>query len=97
MNAGQITYDHGQIEALVGRVGVASTTLHSSLEDLRSYLAPLVAEWEGTAATAYQAHQADWDRAAAALQSMLSEIARAASQGNQGMADTDRRAAQGWG
>ena len=97
MNAGQITYDHGQIEALVGQVGSASTTLRATLDDLKAYLAPLVAEWEGSAATAYQAHQADWDNAAAALQAMLSEIARAASQGNQGMADTDRRAAQGWG
>lgn len=97
MTSGQITYNHGPIESLVGQVGSASTALRTTLDDLKSYLAPLVAEWEGDAAIAYQAHQQDWDQAAAALQSMLTEIARAAGQGNQGMADADRRAAQGWG
>ncbi|AWH96134.1 WXG100 family type VII secretion target [Dietzia psychralcaliphila] len=97
MTSGQITYNHGPIESLVGQVGSASTALRTTLDDLRAYLAPLVAEWEGDAAVAYQAHQNDWDQAAAALQAMLAEISRAASQGNQGMADADRRAAQGWG
>lgn len=94
---GQITYNHGPIEALIGQVSSASNGLNTTLGDLRSYLAPLVAEWEGDAAVAYQAHQKDWDQAAAALQQMLSEIARAASTGNQGMSDADRRASQGWG
>lgn len=97
MTAGQITYNHGPIEALVGQVTQASANLRTSLDDLRAYLAPLVAEWEGDAAVAYQAHQQDWDQAAAALQAMLAEISRAASRGNQSMADADRRAAQGWG
>ena len=97
MTSGQITYNHGPIESLVGQVGSASTALRTTLDDLKSYLAPLVAEWEGDAAIAYQVHQQDWDRAAAALQAMLTEISRAAGQGNQGMADADRRAAQGWG
>lgn len=94
---GQITYNHGQMEALIGQVTSASNGLSSTLGDLKSYLAPLVAEWEGDAAVAYQAHQNDWDQAAAALQQMLSEIARAASAGNQGMSDADRLASQGWG
>lgn len=97
MTSGQITYNHGQIEALVGQVTQASTALRTTLDDLRSYLTPLVDEWEGDAAIAYQAHQNDWDQAAAALQQMLAEISRAAGAGNQGMADADRRAAQGWG
>jgi|SRR5690625_69857 len=96
MTSGQITYNHGPIEALVGQVTQASTALRATLDDLKAYLAPLVAEWEGDAAMAYQTHQRDWDQAAAALQGMLAEISRAASAGNQGMADADRRAAQGW-
>lgn len=97
MTSGQITYNHGPIESLVGQVGSASVALRTTLDDLKSYLAPLVAEWEGDAAMAYQVHQKDWDQAAAALQSLLAELSRAAGQGNQSMADADRRAAQGWG
>ncbi len=97
MTTGQITYDHGSIDALVGRVSQASAQLRGTLDDLRQYLAPLVAEWEGDAALAYRMHQNDWDQAAAALQAMLAEISQAAIQGNQGMAAADRAAARGWG
>lgn len=97
MTSGQITYNHGSIDALVGQVSQASTQLRGTLDDLKQYLAPLVAEWDGAAAAAYQIHQNDWDQAAAALQAMLSEISRAAMQGNQGMAEADRVAANGWG
>lgn len=94
---GQITYNHGPIEALIGQVTSAANGLNASLGDLKSYLAPLVAEWEGEAAVSYQVHQNEWDQAAEALQRILGEIARAASAGNQGMSDADRRASQGWG
>lgn len=97
MTSGQITYNHGSIDALVGQVSQASVQLRSTLDDLKQYLAPLVAEWEGDAAVAYQMHQNDWDQAAAALQAMLAEISQAAMQGNQGMAAADRAAARGWG
>ncbi len=94
---GQITYNHGAIEGLVGQVSQASTQLRTTLDDLGAYLAPLVQEWDGRAAEAYGIHQNDWNQAAAALQAMLSEISRAAMQGNQGMAEADRLAARGWG
>ena len=97
MTSGQITYDHGSIDALVGRVSQASGQLRNTLDDLKQYLAPLVAEWEGDAALAYQMHQNDWDQAAAALQAMLAEISQAAIPGNQGMAAAGPAAARGWG
>lgn len=96
MTSGQITYNHGSIDALVGEVSQASTQLRTTLDDLKQYLQPLVTEWEGSAAEAYQVHQQEWDQAAAALQAMLSEISNAALRGNQGMADADRAAANGW-
>lgn len=97
MNAGQITYNHGTIDALVTEVSQASVQLRTGLDDLKQYLQPLVAEWTGSAAEAYQIHQQQWDQAAAALQAMLTEISNAALRGNQGMADADRSAANGWG
>ncbi|GLB64687.1 ESAT-6-like protein [Dietzia sp. NCCP-2495] len=97
MNAGQITYNHGTIDALVSEVSQASVQLRTGLDDLKQYLQPLVAEWQGSAAEAYQVHQQQWDQAAAALQAMLTEISNAALRGNQGMADADRTAANGWG
>lgn len=97
MNAGQITYNHGTIDALVSEVSQASVQLRTGLDDLKQYLQPLVAEWQGSAAEAYQVHQQQWDQAAAALQAMLTELSNAALRGNQGMADADRTAANGWG
>lgn len=51
----------GQIEARLG--------------DLKSYLAPLRAEWSGGASTDYQALQDRWDRSANDLNAVLQQIA----------------------
>ena len=93
----QITYNHGQIEALTGEVVGASTQLRQTLDDLKAYLAPMVAEWSGQAAVTYNVHQRNWDEAAAALQQILTDLANAAGTGNSMMQEADARAAAAWG
>ncbi|HIW68503.1 MAG TPA: WXG100 family type VII secretion target [Candidatus Dietzia merdigallinarum] len=97
MSDGRITYNHGAIEGLVAQVGAASDALRDKLDHLGNYLQPLVQEWEGDAGAAYLDHQTAWNESAAALQSMLSDIARAAQEANMSMANADRMAARGWG
>lgn len=97
MNDGRITYSHAAIDMLVTEVNTSSKRLGDTLDDLTDYLKPITNGWEGDAAAAYKMHQTDWNNAAAALKSMLADIARVALQSNQGMADADRAAARGWG
>jgi 6 kDa early secretory antigenic target len=58
------------------RADVASTAarMQSRLEDLKRFLAPLAATWEGAASAEHQARQRQWDTAAADLARVLGEI-----------------------
>ena len=49
--------------------------IDQQLDDLKTYLAPLVASWVGEASTDYQALQSRWDSGAADLNHVLREIA----------------------
>lgn len=51
-----------------------AATMDGLLGDLRAYLAPLVAEWSGSASEAYNAQQAKWDRGAAQIHDVLGKI-----------------------
>lgn len=47
------------------------------LSDLKSYLAPLVATWSGTASSDFQALQARWDTSAGDLNQVLRQMSQA--------------------
>lgn len=92
----EISYNHAGIAAGVGELTSAVTTFNTTLDQLRSYLQPLVASWQGQSATAYNALQQQWDGAAADLNSMLGSISLAAGQANDGMQSADRALANNW-
>jgi 6 kDa early secretory antigenic target len=58
------------------RADVAGTSqrIAAQLDDLKRYLAPLVATWEGEAATRYAETQRRWDTAAADLRDVLAQV-----------------------
>lgn len=92
----EISYNHAGIAAGVGDLTTAVGTFNSTLDQLRTYLQPLVSTWTGESATAYAALQQQWDTAAADLNSMLGSISLAAGQANDGMHSADRTLAAGW-
>ena len=49
--------------------------IQQQLDDLRSYLAPLVESWRGQAATDYQTLQNKWNASAGDLNDVLRQIA----------------------
>lgn len=70
--------------------------VNSRLEDLRRFLAPMVATWEGDAAVAYQAHQRTWDTSAAELAAVLQQVGVAVGNSNQEFQVMETRLAGGW-
>lgn len=54
-----------------------ATQIAQQLEDLKSYLAPLIASWSGEAATDFQALQAKWDSSALDLNQVLRQVSQA--------------------
>jgi early secretory antigenic target protein ESAT-6 len=70
----EIKVTFGALEAARADVGGAAARISARLEELKRFLAPLVATWEGQAATEYQARQRQWDTAAADLAAVLAQI-----------------------
>ena len=70
----EIKVTFGALEAARADVAGTAARISGQLDDLRRFLAPLVAGWEGQAATEYQAKQRQWDAAAADLAGVLAQI-----------------------
>lgn len=94
---GMIKYNFGLIEGARADIQNSSNNINTKLSDLKSFLAPLVAGWEGSAAEAYQVSQNKWDTAAADLNQVLAAIGTAVGAGNEGMQATERSSASSWG
>jgi early secretory antigenic target protein ESAT-6 len=70
----EIRVSFGALEAARADVAGTAARVSGQLEDLKRFLAPLVAGWDGQAATEYQARQRQWDAAAADLFGVLAQI-----------------------
>jgi WXG100 family type VII secretion target len=77
---------------------VASTSqrMTAQLEDLKRFLAPMVATWAGQAAGDYQVKQRQWDTAAADLTAVLARIGVAVGHANDGYQQVEAANARRW-
>jgi WXG100 family type VII secretion target len=71
------------LEAAQSDVSGVAGRMNSQLEDLKRFLAPMVAAWEGQAATEYTAKQRQWDDAAVNLAAVLGQIGVALGAANE--------------
>jgi 6 kDa early secretory antigenic target len=70
----EIKVSFGALEAARADVSGTATRISGQLGDLKRFLAPLVAGWEGQAAAEYQVKQRQWDSSAADLAGVLAQI-----------------------
>jgi early secretory antigenic target protein ESAT-6 len=94
--SGEVRVTFGEIEA--GRTNVAQTanSVQQTLDDLKQFLAPLVATYTGAAAEAWQVKQGEWDRAAADIQQVLANIGVALGTANDAYRQAESANAQRW-
>jgi 6 kDa early secretory antigenic target len=71
-----ITVTFATIQQAQGDVAATVNRVDGQLNDLKSYLAPLVASWEGSASTDYQTLQRRWDSASSDLNRVLAQISQ---------------------
>lgn len=85
-------------ELSVAQQSVASTSqrISSQLDELKRYLAPLAATWEGQAAQDYQVKQRQWDTAAADLTAVLAQIGVALGSANDNYQLVEQANARRW-
>lgn len=87
----------GAVSQASADAGSAAAQLNAQLADLKGYLAPLVASWQGQAATDYAARQAQWDHAQQGLNEVLQQISRAVGNAHDTYSSTEASNAAMWG
>lgn len=92
MTSSEIKVTYGEIAAGQDAVAGTSRSVQQQLDDLKSYLAPLVASWTGAAAESYTVHQTQWDTAAADLNQVLAQIGVALGVANDNYRSADASA-----
>ncbi len=85
-------------ELAVAQQNVAGTAqrIAAGLDELKRFLAPLAATWQGQAATDYQARQRQWDTAAADLASVLARIGVALGTAHENYQQVEQANARRW-
>ncbi len=96
MPDGQMLVTFGSIDAAASDTDGIASQIDQQLDDLKSYLAPLVASWEGQASGDYQALQAKWDTSAAELNQVLRQIATNLRTANENYGQAERSNAAMW-
>lgn len=71
--------------------------LVSTLDQLESDLAPMIASWDGAAQESYLQCKKQWDEAAQALSLVLDNIGKAVGQANQNYQAAENAAKSNWG
>jgi WXG100 family type VII secretion target len=79
----EILVTFGELENARSSIQTTWTNINREMEDLKRFLQPMVATWTGEASSAYQAHQAKWDRSAADLHMVLNQIGVALGTSNE--------------
>ncbi|AEA27512.1 WXG100 family type VII secretion target [Pseudonocardia benzenivorans] len=92
----EIKVTFGEIAAAQQNVAATAQRISGRLDELRRYLAPLAATWEGQAATDYRARQRQWDSAAADLASVLARIGAALGAANDNYQQVEQANARRW-
>ncbi|MGA9491878.1 MAG: WXG100 family type VII secretion target [Mycobacterium sp.] len=92
-----LSYNFDEIECSVRQeIHTTSARFNSALQELKAQVAPLQELWTREAATAYGVEQLKWHQAAAALNDILIDLARAVRDGAEDVAAADHRAAGVW-
>ena len=97
-------YGQGQVMVTFATIAEASQnvqrtyqSLQQKLDDLHSFLQPMVSEWTGEAASQYQAKQQQWTTAQTDLGNVLQTIGRVLEETHSSYQSTEQANMQAWG
>jgi early secretory antigenic target protein ESAT-6 len=94
---GIIKVTFAEIQQASQDVTNAANTVGGHLDTLKGKIAPIVADWTGEAAEAYQNAQRNWDSAAKDFQETLQAIGIAVRQAADGYVGAEGSAKKLWG
>lgn len=95
-DTGHILVTFGSLAEGAADVDAVASQIDQQLADLRSYLAPLTASWDGVAAADFQALQRRWDTSIADLNAVLRQIAVSLRTAGENYASAESTNARMW-
>lgn len=96
MSTPEIKVTFSALGAAQGDVAGTASRITAQLEDLKRYLAPMVATWQGRAAEDYQIKQRQWDTAATDIAAVLAQIGVALGRANDSYQQVESANAARW-
>lgn len=96
MSTSEIKVTFSALSAAQGDVSTTASRITGRLEDLKRFLAPMVATWQGRAAEDYQIKQRQWDTAAADIAAVLAQIGVALGTANDSYQQVEQANAARW-
>jgi WXG100 family type VII secretion target len=96
MSDGHMLVTFGALSTAESDTRTIAGQIDATLDDLKAYLAPMVATWSGSAATEYNALQGQWDTAASELNTILRTIADAIARANENYGDAESKNTSMW-
>jgi WXG100 family type VII secretion target len=94
---GRILVTFSAVSAAAADCGTVASQMNQQLDDLKTYLNPLVGTWTGNAAEAYRALEAQWQRSASDLTAVLLQIQKALDTAYQNYTATEAANTKIWG
>jgi WXG100 family type VII secretion target len=94
---GRIVVTFAALSAAAADCGTTAGQMNQQLDDLKSYLTPLVSTWSGDAAEHYRALEAQWERSASDLTAVMNQIQKALDAAYQSYTATEAKNAKLWG
>lgn len=82
MPQGDMNIDFGALDTTAGDITGAASGIQGRLDQLDSDLAPLRADWTGSASDAYQTAKAQWTAAMTDIHALLAQVPGMVSQSN---------------
>jgi WXG100 family type VII secretion target len=92
----EILVTFGSLADAETNIATTTASLNQKLADLKSFIAPMVAEWTGDAAVNYNVKQREWDTAASDLNTILGQIGKAVGLAKVDFMDGERNNAAIW-
>jgi WXG100 family type VII secretion target len=93
---GHILVTFGAVNEAAMDADSIAAQIAQQLNDLKAYLAPLVASWSGEAAAEYQALQTKWDVSATDLNQVLRQMAQALRTAGDNYLNTEKTNSSIW-
>jgi WXG100 family type VII secretion target len=95
--AGEILVTFASIAEAASNTNSTVSSMNSELDDLKSAVAKVTADWTGQAAEAYQQQQAQWNSAQQDLTAVLQKISQVLEQAGDAYQSTESSNAASWG